>query len=752
MAVLIAAGIGSSGGGGMREAQASDLDDLPRLRLPSTSQGEAAVQLLGTRLPEVARAYGHDAERLRALLRRDRTLHVDRSGRLHYLEPSAVASPVTPSDAAAAVVAAAEIPLTETFKLHSRPGSRRTLFLDFDGHTLTGTAWNDSYAAGAAITAGPFDIDSTPAFSTTELTRIQGIWKRVAEDYAPFDVDVTTEFTSEAALTRSGSTDLDFGVRVLISPLSYLVGNYGGIAYVGVFDSVGDYYKTALVFPEKLGQSEKNIAEAISHEAGHTLGLNHDGTTAGVGYYTGQGSGETGWAPIMGAGYYQNVTQWSKGEYNLADNKQDDLAVMQTHGLAPVPDDHGNSAASATYLAAGPSFSASGVIGLGGDRDVFAFSAGAGLATISVTPASTGPNLDLLIELYDSGGALLATNNPATQLAANLSLTLSGGTYFLHVRGTGAGDPLVSGYTAYASLGQYLLSGTVVDPSGSLAPVAVATATPLSGTVPFVVAFDGRGSFDQDGTIASSTWSFGDGGSGSGLTASHTYSTAGTYTAKLTVIDDDGLFGEDTVAIQALAPNVAPTANVTATPISGTAPLLVTLDGSASWDSDGSIAKYSWNFGDGTAAALGAVVQHTYQKAGTNTATLTVTDNRGGTSTRSVVIKATAAPLQAMRVQSIALTTSKNTQGTVATAKVLVTTTTGTAVSGVTVTGNWGGIFSGTSSGTTDASGIAVLTSNRVKKTGTATFSVTKLAKTGYTYSASQNLVTTASVTAAAPR
>lgn len=736
---------------GASAVRANDLDDLPDLHLAGPTRGEYAVQLLGTQLSHVARAYGHSADQLREMLRRDRSLQVDRRGRLHYLESAVSAANGRSSQLAGAAVAT-DIALADTFKLHSRPGAHRTIYLDFDGQTLTGTVWNDSYASGGPIQAPPFDLDGNPAFNNTELLRIQGIWKRVAEDYAPFDVDVTTELVSETVLTRSSPSDTDYGVRVLISPLSSYVGNYGGIAYVGVFDQQGDYYKPALVFPEKLGLGEKAIAEAASHEAGHTLGLNHDGTTAGVGYYSGNGFGETGWAPIMGAGYYQNVTQWSKGEYALADNKQDDLAVIQGHGLLPVPDDHGNSAASATYLPSGSSLAATGVIGLNGDRDVFAFVVGTGPVALHVSPATTGPNLDLLIELYDSGGGLLATNNPPGELGASLNLTLTAGTYFLHVRGTGVGDPLVAGYTAYASLGQYLLTGTVVDPSGHVPPVAVADANVVSGSVPLVVNFNGSGSFDPDGSITNHTWTFGDGTAATGATVSHTYATVGAYTARLVVADAEGWTAEDTLDIQVLPPNLAPTASFRATPTNGTAPLVVTFDASASGDPDGTLAGYAWNFGDGVTSTAGPVVAHTYTRGGSYTATLVVTDNRGATATQSIGLTVAAAPTTSIRVQAITLTASRNSQGTAVTVAVKVTKTSGAAVSGVVVTGAWSGMLSGSVAITTDAKGVASLTTKRAKKTGTATFTVTGLSKSGCTYVPSQNLVTTASLaTARAP-
>jgi PKD repeat protein len=84
-------------------------------------------------------------------------------------------------------------------------------------------------------------------------------------------------------------------------------------------------------------------------------------------------------------------------------------------------------------------------------------------------------------------------------------------------------------------------------------PTAVIGANPTSGTVPFAVSFSGAGSSDPDGSIASYAWTFGDGGTASGVSASHTYTTAGSYTAKLTVTDNRGGTGSATVAITASA-------------------------------------------------------------------------------------------------------------------------------------------------------------------------------------------------------
>ena len=116
---------------------------------------------------------------------------------------------------------------------------------------------------------------------------------------------------------------------------------------MGVFDYVGSYYKPAFVFNKSL----VGAAEAISHEVGHNLGLSHDGVTGGAAYYQGQGSGATGWAPIMGVGYYKQLVQWSKGEYANSNNTQDDIQIIQNNGALLLADDHGNNQASATALA-----------------------------------------------------------------------------------------------------------------------------------------------------------------------------------------------------------------------------------------------------------------------------------------------------------------------------------------------------------------------------------------------------------------
>ncbi|MSR32903.1 MAG: hypothetical protein EXR99_15520, partial [Gemmataceae bacterium] len=101
------------------------------------------------------------------------------------------------------------------FLLHSNPGASQRIFLDFDGHTATGTLFNTPERP--VIITPAYDVDLNPgSFSTLELANIREIWERVSEDFLPFTVDVTTEDPGVDALIYSGTSDTEWGMRVCI--------------------------------------------------------------------------------------------------------------------------------------------------------------------------------------------------------------------------------------------------------------------------------------------------------------------------------------------------------------------------------------------------------------------------------------------------------------------------------------------------------------------------------------------------------
>jgi hypothetical protein len=360
-------------------------------------------------------------------------------------------------------------PYNQTFKLHSLPGAQRVVYLDFNGETVAGTAWNDQYTNGSSFYASPFDMDNNPStFSNGEMDAIQSAWARVAEDYAPLAIDVTTEDPTLALIDRVGLSDLLYGTRALITNTNTIYSGCtcSGIGYVGVFGipSGHQYYEPALVFNNALAGYDKDLGDTISHEVGHNLGLDHDGTTS-ADYYTGQGA----WAPIMGAGFYHPIVQFSKGEYGSANNTQDDFSVMQQNGAPLRSDDYGNTTGTASpFPLAG---TANGIITTDADVDVFSVAASDGQMTFDATPAVKGPNLDIKLELLDGAGNVLTSNDPAssqpsiydgdgvTGLDAAVSATVTAGTYYVRVQGVGHRGP-VRGYSGYASVGSYAVRQT----------------------------------------------------------------------------------------------------------------------------------------------------------------------------------------------------------------------------------------------------------------------------------------------------
>ncbi len=422
------------------------------------------------------------------------SMHVDRSGGILFA--CGFKEPITGEDSTAeppqigqAAVPVSPFPAGLVF--HSKPGAANVLYLNFCGETVTGTDWNTSEGR-TEIPAVAFSTDSDlTTFSDEEQLVIKRVWERVSEDYAPFNIDVTTErpatFTSRTAhalITRTTDANGD------ANPSS----TAGGVAYINVFGTTAySRYRPAWIYPENLASTESYIAEAAAHEVGHNMGLSHDGLTGGSEYYGGHGSGDISWAPIMGTGYNRNVSQWSKGEYYLANNTQDDLATVAGK-LTYRTDDHGSTSSTATALVitSGTNIQATtpetdptnsntankGVLERTGDLDVFSFVTGSGAVNITASPwimpsGTRGGNVDLALALVDSSGNLLLSNAPAYQTTATITTNLAEGRYYLHVRSTGAGDPYASsptGYTVYGGVGQYFITGTVAPSLGYIVP------------------------------------------------------------------------------------------------------------------------------------------------------------------------------------------------------------------------------------------------------------------------------------------
>ncbi|MEK6777458.1 MAG: PKD domain-containing protein [bacterium] len=204
---------------------------------------------------------------------------------------------------------------------------------------------------------------------------------------------------------------------------------------------------------------------------------------------------------------------------------------------------------------------------------------------------------------------------------------------------------LTAGATYYIAVTAYDTSSNesgysneiiAVDPAVNSPPAAAISASPTEGIAPLSVSFAGTGT-DTDGTVTNYLWELGDGSGANAQNPVHTYITPGAYTVMLTVTDNSGATASAAKQISVLAPNVPPTASISAIPASGTAPLAVNFTAAAT-DSDGTIVSYLWNFGDGATSSSNNP-SHTYSSAGAYTAKLTVTDNSGATASASKQIR-----------------------------------------------------------------------------------------------------------------
>ncbi len=343
---------------------------------------------------------------------------------------------------------AAALPATamsQAPRLSSFPSASATLYLDFDGHFVQCAYWN----GGNAFTCQP------AAFTNEQITEM---FHRVAEDFRPFDINITTDSAKFIA------APLNKRMRIVVTPTSsWYGGNVGGVSYVGSF-TWGDN-TPGFVFADKLGNNPKFVAECISHESGHTVGLSHqsrydNNCSMTEQYNVGTGAGETSWAPVMGNSYYRNMTGWNDGPtpYGCA-NTQDNLTIITSiNGFSYRADDFKDEINASTYSLGSSSFNVDGVISRTGDKDAFKYTLTGNVRFfLKAQPFSignnTGANLDIEIDMYKDD-QLIRSFNPANSLSVDIDTSLTAGTYYFVVSGAGNENT-----NNYGSLGSYNMLG-----------------------------------------------------------------------------------------------------------------------------------------------------------------------------------------------------------------------------------------------------------------------------------------------------
>ena len=350
-------------------------------------------------------------------------------------------------DASSAVYPLTAIPL-----LHSNPDATAKLFLDFDGNFESRWRnYND-------ITSPAFSMDSdATTFSDWELATLQEVWARVAEDFAPFNLDVTTE---EPADFNDGHA-----LHVVIggSPYDWYGSSVGGVGPIGGFHN--SQPNTVFVFSD-FQFPQRNRAEAIantaSHEAGHAFGLEHqqefDENGNVVNCYR-HGNDQVG--PLMGSAEASERGVWVYGPSESASDFVDEMAILSgsENGFGYRADDHGNAIEQASQLTrSGLLWTGEGIISQQTDSDVFRFHTDGGRAVFTISPSALGANLIVSAELRSVDNTAITSSEDTGTGRTILQAHLPEGHYVVIVRSNGE----------YGSLGQYSICGSVSDQMQSL--------------------------------------------------------------------------------------------------------------------------------------------------------------------------------------------------------------------------------------------------------------------------------------------
>ncbi|MEX2142716.1 MAG: Calx-beta domain-containing protein [Pirellulales bacterium] len=363
---------------------------------------------------------------------------------------------------------------------HSLPEAPAALYLDFDGH------FERVWGSYSDVDTPVYDSDREPTiYSATELTFIESVWRIVSEDFALFNIDVTTE--EPPVLAAGVPIDQANGValRVAIggSNTDWYQKPAGGVGYVDSFtDGIAN---TVYAFTKYEGEDTNAVfvGSTASHEAGHAFGLEHQSQYDASGAKVEEYLPPIGnWSAIMGSHQNLDHATWHNGQNSKgAAVYQDDIAMIgrAINRLGYRADDHGNTTAtSSPLIPAGRGWTSAGLVGATTDVDVFSFTTIVPRdLRITVDGNAPGQNLDAVLELYDAQGGLLASSNPDNSLDAFLEGTLTvPGTYFVAVKSS----------AQYGRIGQYWLNVSPIA-SVSIADTSIAEGDAGQRNATFVV-------------------------------------------------------------------------------------------------------------------------------------------------------------------------------------------------------------------------------------------------------------------------
>lgn len=360
----------------------------------------------------------------------------------------------------------------------SKPGAPTVIYCNFEGELVNQPFWSDSI-----INAAP---------SGLSIEEVLGILEIVAEDFAPFDVNVTNDraiYDNKPPNKR---------VMCISTPTKTVAPNSGGIAGLGTF------IYDIVCWDFNLD------GDTISHEVGHTLNLYHHGDNlqSDPEYHDGHPSNSRRWAPIMGAGN-AGIVQWSDGNYSFATNSsQDDLNIITNYGLSYREDDYGNNNRTGEDITVGNNpVAVYGIIERSTDIDVFnvSYTSYGRVKIGGIGSAGRQSNLDVRMTIEDSSGTMIYEETDDLTDNASTERLLLPGFYKISIQGDSSGNPNgnpATGWSSYGSLGQYQLS-FLPDPPTFYDAIDQYSAITLAGDADWAV--DYETTYDGTDAVGSGT-------------------------------------------------------------------------------------------------------------------------------------------------------------------------------------------------------------------------------------------------------
>ena len=285
------------------------------------------------------------------------------------------------------------------------------------------------------------------------------VWQCVSDQYSMFQLNVTTD---PAVYNAAKAADV-----LKTGNIKFVDQDGRSNACLACFGTTqaGTLYRN----PDNNNYGY-GIGMTCAHEMGHQMGMSHDGGSAQSAPEYFEGLPAVQWNAIMGNYWYganwnNQLFQWSKGEYNTATQKEDDLQIMNVNENVPyVVDD--NASGKKLKLSGAGVISAMdnwGQIEKNTDTDAFTFEIGesGGTLNVRIDPLEYLRQLDVAAKIVDANGTAVQSNNLSVNRSAEFkNVSLKQGKYSLVIQG-GAELTPQTGFSTYSSLGYYGIEGTV---------------------------------------------------------------------------------------------------------------------------------------------------------------------------------------------------------------------------------------------------------------------------------------------------